>query len=112
MLTNPQFTADLVTFTEEILNGKLQFFVQCVSVLWYLFSQFIKKFSSTEAKFKKALFIKTPVFQDEKNFWSEIKIIFPSLISALFLDIENKTAKIYPSQLLIKAALKNSCNSL
>ena len=23
------FTADLVTFTEEILNGKLKFFVQC-----------------------------------------------------------------------------------
>ena len=25
-----QKTADLVTFTEEILNGKLHFFVQCV----------------------------------------------------------------------------------
>ena len=25
----PQETADLVTFTEEILNGKLHFFVQC-----------------------------------------------------------------------------------
>ena len=24
-----QFPADLVTFTEEILNGKLHFFVQC-----------------------------------------------------------------------------------
>ena len=29
MLPNPQETADLVTFTEEILNGKLHFFVQC-----------------------------------------------------------------------------------
>ena len=29
-LPNPQETADLVTFTEEILNGKLQFFVQCM----------------------------------------------------------------------------------
>ena len=28
----PQFTADLVTITEEILNGKLHFFVQCVFV--------------------------------------------------------------------------------
>ena len=26
---NPQETTDLVTFTEEILNGKLHFFVQC-----------------------------------------------------------------------------------
>ena len=26
-----QFTADLVTFTEEILHGELHFFVQCYS---------------------------------------------------------------------------------
>ena len=30
MWPNPQFSADLVTFTEEILNGKLHFFVQCM----------------------------------------------------------------------------------
>ena len=29
-MTKPQFPADLVTFTEEILNGKLHFFVQCL----------------------------------------------------------------------------------
>ena len=29
MWPNPQETADLVTFTEEIFNGKLDFFVQC-----------------------------------------------------------------------------------
>ena len=29
MWLNPQETADLVTFTEEILNGKLHFYVQC-----------------------------------------------------------------------------------
>ena len=29
MCPNPQEIADLVTFTEEILNGKLHFFVQC-----------------------------------------------------------------------------------
>ena len=29
MQPNPQETADLVTFTEEILNGKLNFFVEC-----------------------------------------------------------------------------------
>ena len=29
MLLNPQETADLVIFTEEILNGELHFFVQC-----------------------------------------------------------------------------------
>ena len=28
--SSPQFPADLVTFTEEILNGKLHFFVQCL----------------------------------------------------------------------------------
>ena len=33
MWPNPQFPADLVTFTEEILNGKLRFFVQCK--FWY-----------------------------------------------------------------------------
>ena len=31
MWPNPQFLADLVTFTEEILNGKLHFFVQFLS---------------------------------------------------------------------------------
>ena len=30
MWPNPQFPADLVTFTKEILNGKLHFFVQCL----------------------------------------------------------------------------------
>ena len=29
MWPNPQFPADLVTFTEQILNGKLHFLVQC-----------------------------------------------------------------------------------
>ena len=32
MLPNPQETADLVTFTEEILNGKLHFLCSVVSV--------------------------------------------------------------------------------
>ena len=30
MWPNPQFPADLVTFSEEIFNGKLHFFVQCI----------------------------------------------------------------------------------
>ena len=30
MWPNQQFPADLVTFTGEILNGKLHFFVQCI----------------------------------------------------------------------------------
>ena len=29
MLPNPEFPTDLVTFTEEILNGKFYFCVQC-----------------------------------------------------------------------------------
>ena len=32
MCPNPQETADLVTFTEEILNGKLHFFVQSLVI--------------------------------------------------------------------------------
>ena len=30
MRPNSQFPADLLTFTEEIFNGKLHFFVQCI----------------------------------------------------------------------------------
>ena len=36
MLTNPQETADLVTFTEEILNGNLHFLCSVI----YLFKYF------------------------------------------------------------------------
>ena len=32
MWPNPQFPADLNTFTEEILNGKLHFFVQWLEI--------------------------------------------------------------------------------
>ena len=34
-MTKPQETADLVTFAEEILNGKPDFFVQCISLQGY-----------------------------------------------------------------------------
>ena len=33
MWPNPQFPTDLVAFNEEILNGKLHFFVQCPFLL-------------------------------------------------------------------------------
>ena len=33
MLANPQLRADLVIFTEEILNGKLHFFCAVLSIL-------------------------------------------------------------------------------
>ena len=33
MLANPQLRADLVIFTEEILNGKLHFFCAMLSIL-------------------------------------------------------------------------------
>ena len=37
MLPNVQETVDLVTFAEEILNGKLHFFEQCINkVRWVL----------------------------------------------------------------------------
>ena len=41
MWPNPQETAGLVTFTEEILNEKTSFLAQCLSLL--LFSIFIYK---------------------------------------------------------------------
>ena len=31
-VTKPQFPAHLVAFTEDILNGKLHFFVQCQTI--------------------------------------------------------------------------------
>ena len=34
MRPNPLETADLATFTKEILNGKFHFFMQCHSQLW------------------------------------------------------------------------------
>ena len=34
MLPNSRFPADLVTFTEEILNEKLHFFAQCKVGKW------------------------------------------------------------------------------
>ena len=45
MWLNPQVSADLVTFTEEILNGKISFFVQynilgCVQKVWNFSTKF------------------------------------------------------------------------
>ena len=39
MLPNPQFPADLVTFTEEILNGKRHFL--CIDSLSWMFDRVI-----------------------------------------------------------------------
>ena len=36
MWPNPQDTADLVTFTEKIRNGKLYFFLQWIAVSFFL----------------------------------------------------------------------------
>ena len=44
MCTNPQETADLVTFIEEILNGKLHFLCFC-AVLFVLKFFFLTKFT-------------------------------------------------------------------
>ena len=38
MLPNPQFPADLVTFTEEILNGKLHFLCSVILCMNFLSS--------------------------------------------------------------------------
>ena len=46
MWPNPQDTADLVTFTEEILNGKLHFCAvsgnMCITIVCYPVCQVIK----------------------------------------------------------------------
>ena len=49
MWSKPQETADLVTFTEEILNGKLYYFVQCQ----YLEPEIIAKSSLSIIRFLK-----------------------------------------------------------
>ena len=41
MLPNPQETADVVKFTQEIFNGKLQFFVQCTNFIMKCYLHFI-----------------------------------------------------------------------
>ena len=44
MWPNPQFSEDLVTFTEEILNEKLYFFVQCHTLFLFPKKEHKKKF--------------------------------------------------------------------
>ena len=38
MWPNPQFPADLITFTEEILNEKLHFLCSDFMILWFMIS--------------------------------------------------------------------------
>ena len=45
MRPNPQFSADLVSFTEEILNGKLHFF--CSAILAKRFIHMFERFLNT-----------------------------------------------------------------
>ena len=40
MWENPQFPEDLVTFTEEILNGKLHFLYSDLYLYWRVIYQF------------------------------------------------------------------------
>ena len=47
MWPNPQETADLVTFTEEIFNGKLNFCVQNKPFIWSYEAPLIKYQSFT-----------------------------------------------------------------
>ena len=53
MWPNPQETADLVTFTEEILNGKLHFL--CSKTRTPASSEFTKYFRTVECNFFKQL---------------------------------------------------------
>ena len=49
MWPNPQGIADFVTFTEEILNGKLHFFVQWPSLAFLKLSNLLLRFFFSEA---------------------------------------------------------------
>ena len=40
----PQLYADLVTFTEKILNGKLYFLCSVIYLVWYIFTFFLDTF--------------------------------------------------------------------
>ena len=68
MWTNPQFPADLVVFTEEILNGKLRFCAGYSSLR-------LRSFSSYQLLFDKKATI-------EKDFYS------PFLIPKLLLKVK------------------------
>ena len=50
MWPDPQIPADLVTFTEEILNRKLHFFVQCKMALLTELERFYEEIPSISAK--------------------------------------------------------------
>ena len=51
MRPNPQETADLLTFTEEVLNGKLHFLCSVVSVILEILYLLLSRFF-TEAYLK------------------------------------------------------------
>ena len=52
MWPNPQLPADVAAFTEEILNRKLHFFVQCVLVNFLKLSRFSSHFLQINYKCK------------------------------------------------------------
>ena len=90
MWPNPQETADLATFTEEILNGKLFFFLQ---------SQFINKFLKFEyfnhhAKVEMWLTLyKFPIFFPQLNLNSDLT--FPNWSIDLKLEVLNLGLRLY-----------------
>ena len=64
MWPNPQFPADLVTFTEEILNRKLHFFVQCGKG-WSLLRKPEARIWTTATNIDSLLYIRCQIWLDE-----------------------------------------------
>ena len=82
MTKNRQFPADLVTFTEEILNGKLHFFVQCEKFRFGdVFSHENKKTSSHKNYFWYKLKVRHPMGRlififYQKHFYDKMDLRF------------------------------------
>ena len=77
MWPNPQETADLVTFTKEILIGKLYFFVQCqchscsptinVTLVWRLFNTNFQNSKQVDTQ-PKLILHNTFIWHTEKSY--------------------------------------------
>ena len=83
MRPNPQEPADLVTFTEEILNGKLQFFVQCNPAI----GTFLYRFDKNHLYVTASLFSNSAVFSLCRFACPGLQVL--SIFSLFFTQVES-----------------------
>ena len=86
MWPNPQFPVDLITFTEEILNGKIHFCAMLhLSVSWFVF-YFHHKFRKVYRYFLKSVYC---------NIWFSLSLWIASYLAwSYFADFVNSMFKI------------------